>query len=118
MWPKTVVKCMECDSVNHDCAMHPGPAPQVIVPATLTHDGGEEEGLDSTKTIVGSSCTEVCGAGPIGCSCSKICLAKVFPKDQPDKAINAYVILDDQSNRSLAKSSFFKLFNINGKPYS
>ncbi len=32
---------------------------------------------------------------------------------QPDKAIKPYVILDDQSNRSLARSSFFKLFNIN-----
>ena len=31
------------------------------------------------------------------------------PKGQPDKAIKAYVILDDQSNRSLARSSFFEL---------
>ena len=39
------------------------------------------------------------------------------PKGQPDKAIKAYVILDDNSNRSLARSSFFELFNIDCKPY-
>ena len=43
---------------------------------------------------------------------------KLYPKSQPDKAIKAYVILDDQSNRSLARSSLFELFNIECKPYS
>ncbi|KAI7808136.1 hypothetical protein IRJ41_016509 [Triplophysa rosa] len=82
------VKCLECDSTWHDSAMHPGPAPQV------------------------------CGTGNISWSCSKICLAKLYPKGQPDKAIKAYVILDDRSNRSLTRSSLFELFNIERKPYS
>ncbi|KAI7804924.1 hypothetical protein IRJ41_023810 [Triplophysa rosa] len=112
------VKCLECDSTWHDSAMHPGPAPQVKAPSTPPHNGGEEEESSIIKAVVNSSCTEVCGTGNIGWSCSKICLAKLYPKGQPDKAIKAYVILDDQSNRSLTKSSLFELFNIERKPYS
>ena len=32
-------------------------------------------------------------------------------------AIKAYVILDDQSNRSLARPEFFKLFSVKSKPF-
>ena len=98
--------------------MHPGPAPQVKAPSTPPHNGGEEEESSTIKAVVNSNCTEVCGTGNVGWSCSKICLVKLYPKGQSDKAIKAYVILDDQSNRSLARSSLFELFNIECKPYS
>lgn len=111
------VKCLECDSTYHDSAMHPGPAPQVKVSSTSPYNGGEGEERN-TEAIINSNCTAVCGTGHVGRSCSKICLAKIFPKGEPDKAIKAYVILDDQSNRSLAKSSLFELFDIKCKPYS
>ncbi len=37
---------------------------------------------------------------------------KVFPEDHPEKSVKTYVILDDQSNRSLARPEFFDLFGI------
>lgn len=112
-----VVKCSECDSTKHVSAMHPGPPPQSTAPVISSTNGGEgEEGNDS-REVVSSSCTEVCGAEQVGRSCSKICLAKVYHKGCPDKAIKAYIVLDDQSNWSLATSSFFDLFNIQSKPY-
>ncbi|XP_059833912.1 uncharacterized protein LOC132398455 isoform X2 [Hypanus sabinus] len=36
---------------------------------------------------------------------------------EPDKAIKAYVILDDQSNCSLVSPEFFKLFNIESEQF-
>jgi hypothetical protein len=38
-----------------------------------------------------------------------MCLAKLYPNGSKDMAIKAYVILDDKSNRSLARPEFFKL---------
>lgn len=113
----TAVKCLECDSTNHDSAMHPGPVPPATVASTPSNNDGEEE-ESSTSEVVDSNCTEVCGAENVSWSCSKIILVKLYPKGQSNKAIRAYVILDDQSNRSLARSSLFELFNIKGKPYS
>ncbi|XP_042281759.1 uncharacterized protein LOC121906755 [Thunnus maccoyii] len=115
---QNAVKCMECESTYHDSAMHPGPASQVKASSTSPHNGGEGEENNTATTVVNSSCTEVCGPGQIGRSCSKICLAKVYRKGQPDKHVKAYVILDDQSNRSLARSSLFELFNVECEPYS
>ncbi|XP_028822925.1 uncharacterized protein LOC114778148, partial [Denticeps clupeoides] len=112
------VKCIECDSTHHNTAMHPGPAPQAQAATTPSHDGGEGEEHSSSEAVVNSSCTEVCGMGQAGRSCSKICLVKVYPDGQPNKAIKAYAILDDQSNRSLVKSAFFELFKIKSEPYS
>lgn len=44
--------------------------------------------------------------------CSKICLVTVYPTGHREKAVKLYVILDDQSNRSLASSAFFDTFKI------
>ncbi len=60
-------------------------------------------------------CTEVCGHGRSSRSCSKICLAKVYPESCPEEAIKLYVVLDDQSNRSLARSEFFNLLHVKGQ---
>lgn len=45
---------------------------------------------------------------------------KIYPNAHQDKAIKVYVILDDQSNKSLARSEFFNLFQIKGEesPYT
>ncbi|XP_059802718.1 uncharacterized protein LOC132379125 [Hypanus sabinus] len=111
------VKCPECDSTNHDGAMHPSPLPQTDnAPSPPQQDGGEGE-AHSRTTVVSSSCTEVCGQAQSSRSCSKICLTKVYPKGAKDKAIKAYVILDDQSNRSLVSPEFFKLFNIESEQF-
>lgn len=96
--------------------MHPGPPLQPIKASPLPQeDGGEGEDND-TATDVRTSCTEVCGSGQWNRSCSKICLARVFPTGAKHKAIKVYAILDDQSNRSLAKPEFFNLFGVECKP--
>lgn len=118
---KISVKCTECDSTGHNTALHPGPPPRSPPRAESDHEqGGEERDTGTDTPAVTSQCTEVC-KGPIGGrSCSKICLVRVFPKGHKDKAINVYAILDDQSNKSLARSTFFEIFNIKGpcSPYS
>ena len=87
-------------------------------PSPSQQDSGEGE-AEASYDDVNSSCTEVCGKGQWIRSCAKICLTKIYPKDARHKAVNAYVIMDDQSNRSLAKPEFFNLFEIEGKrtPY-
>lgn len=114
---KAVRKCTECGSDKHVSALHPGPAPVKTLPKVV-QQGGEADTEESTEqgtdesTEVTSKCTEICGIANSPRSCSKICLAKVYPKDHPEKAVRTYVVMDDQSNRSLARSDFFDLFNI------
>ncbi|XP_059840948.1 uncharacterized protein LOC132402218 [Hypanus sabinus] len=110
------VKCPECNSTNHDRAMHPMLPQTDKAPSPPQQDGGEGE-AHSRTTVVSSSCTEVCGQAQSSRSCSKICLTKVYPKGAKDKAIKAYVILDDQSNRSLVSPEFFDLFNIESNQF-
>ena len=115
---KAVVKCNECDSNQHNAAMHPGPAPWLLKASLSTSQQSGEENAASTIAVpaVNSQCTEVCGNSLTARSCSKICLVKVFPQQQPGAAVKMYAILDDQSNRSLARSDFFDLFEIKSRP--
>ncbi|XP_059820511.1 uncharacterized protein LOC132391399 isoform X1 [Hypanus sabinus] len=111
------VKCPECGSPDHVEAMHPDLSPQTeSAPSPPQQDGGEGE-AHSRSIAVSTNCTEVCGQAQSSRSCSKICLTKVYPKGAKDKAIKAYVILDDQSNRSLVSPEFFKLFNIESERF-
>ena len=104
---KIAVKCNECDSDRHSSAMHPGPAPGHRRSSPLH---------TTAPPAVSSQCTEVYSKGLTARSCSKICLVKVYPQNRPESAVKMYAILDDQSNRSLARSEFFDLFSIHGSP--
>lgn len=106
------IKCSECGSSTHIAALHPGPAPWTIDPKQPVAENQKMSEDIPVETEVSSACTEVCGNSQLPRSCSKVCLVKVFPENQPEKAVKAYVILDDQSNRSLARSEFFDLFSI------
>lgn len=108
---KDQVKCSECDSHRHDTAMHVGAQAQVSTRPAPTANSGEEE-QTVTSTAVNSQCTQICGRGKTGRSCSKICPVRVYQQGQREKATSIYAILDDQSNRSLVHSDFFELFNI------
>lgn len=114
---KEMRKCTECLSDRHVSAMHPGPPPEKTL-QEVEQQGGEADTQDSTEVM--TKCTEICGGTNSPRSCSKICLAKVYPKDHPEKAVRMYVVMDDQSNRSLARSDFFDLFSIEGEsvPYT
>lgn len=112
-----VIKCKECDGNKHVAALHPGPGPWAIKEPNSEH--GREEREEGSPDII-SKCTEVYGEANTSCSCSNICLIKVHSKEQPDRLIKVYAVLDDQSNRSLAWSEFFDLFNLTGSdsPYT
>lgn len=116
---KADTHCSECDSDRHIAALHPGPAPWAPSsrPPSAEHGG---EPTECVPDIAASSCTAVCGQGLKGKSCSKICLVSVYPKGRPDQKVRTYVMLDDQSNVSLARSAFFDMFDIQGEasPYT
>ncbi|XP_062600197.1 uncharacterized protein LOC134261817 [Saccostrea cucullata] len=48
-----------------------------------------------------------------GKSCSKIILVNVYPTDRPSEKKTIYAIVDDQSSRTLARSQFFNMFDMN-----
>ncbi|XP_062393459.1 uncharacterized protein LOC134080863 [Sardina pilchardus] len=104
---KTAIQCSECNSGAHVTALHPGPPSWTFNSPNAEHSGEEEE---KTSLTVNSKCTDVCGDPLSSRSCSKICLIEVHHKGQPNKAVKGYAILDDQSNRSLARSEFFDFF--------
>ncbi|KAK7945831.1 hypothetical protein WMY93_001559 [Mugilogobius chulae] len=111
---------LEIDAVKSE-ALHPGPAPtasQATVTATepAVVDGGESS--EPLPTAI-STCTQVCGSEVESHSCAKICLVFIYPKSSPEKKLKAYALLDDQSNRSLARSTVFDTFGItkNSFPY-
>ena len=67
---------------------------------------------DITKAKIPTSlCTSVCGDIKYGRSCGKTLLAKITDPKHPGKVLDAYVILDDQSNTSFADSTVFDFFN-------
>ncbi|RXN35870.1 hypothetical protein ROHU_003454 [Labeo rohita] len=116
---KAIIQCSECNSDVHVSAMHAGPppwTPKDSNPLPQSH-GGES---DFPSTVTTTSCTEVCGQGLKGKSCSKICLVNVYPRSSPEKKRRMYAMLDDQSNSSLARSAFFDMFNVKGAilPYT
>jgi hypothetical protein len=50
-----------------------------------------------------------------GKSCAKILLANVYLKNDPNTQMRMYVMLDDQSNRSLASPHIFNSLGVEGK---
>ncbi|XP_073405860.1 uncharacterized protein [Dendrobates tinctorius] len=114
---KTTIKCMECDIEDHVQALHPYRPDSTRTPSSTTSHGGEDAAQTASHTTISSSCTEVCGEGLWDKSCAKICLVNVYPNGHPEKAVKVYVLLDDQSNRSLARSELFDMFNLKGNAY-
>lgn len=64
-------------------------------------------------------CTEVCGNANNLWSHSKI-LVKAYPAGKKEKGTKVYAVLDEQSNKLLAKTEFFNHFEIeaNSTPYT
>lgn len=87
------------------------PAPWLTESFVSTRDQGGEQG-DGALQAVTSKCTDICGTTVRSRSCSKICLVKVYPAGQRERAVKTYVVLDEQSNKSLARSELFELFSI------
>lgn len=113
------IKCAECRSERHVAALHFGPAPRESNELISYKDqkgskeqspsegyAGEPVTTPNDEQILAAKplCTQVCGRGFRGKSCSKICLVNVYPEGRPEESKRIYVILDDQSNVSLANS--------------
>ena len=121
---KRPVKCTECQSDRHLAALHVTKAAKPKDQGKegeedKKRDGAQEEGQQhgGESERITTTCTEICGNKHGGRSCSKICLANVYTKVNLDKKIKAYVVIDDQSNRSLARSKLFELLDINGETF-
>ena len=108
----TKVTCKECQSERHNTALHPGPPSDIKPPPEGEQHGGEPE-PSPPQVSATTLCTEVCGEQRSPRSCAKICLAKVYPAGQREKAIKLYAVMDEQSNQSLARSDFFDVFGVN-----
>lgn len=111
--PKTAKSLYNAPNVIaiHVSAMHAGPPLWTPKDSNLPSErhGGEP---DVKSPVTTASCTEVCGQGLKGKSCSKICLVNVYPRTSPEEKRRMYAMLDDQSNSSLARSAFFDMFNV------
>ncbi|XP_057699895.1 uncharacterized protein LOC130920590 [Corythoichthys intestinalis] len=108
------VTCKECQSERHNTALHPGPPSTDIKPSSEARQHGGETESSLQPVSATTMCTEVCGEQRSPRSCAKICLAKVYPAGQREKAINLYAVMDEQSNQSLARSDFFDIFRVYG----
>lgn len=74
------LKCNECESVEHCTTMHPDTIASPVV-------GPHTEQQSSSPSEITSRCTEVCGDGLRARSCAKICLVKVFPQGERERAV-------------------------------
>ncbi|KAK3105444.1 hypothetical protein FSP39_025380 [Pinctada imbricata] len=104
------VKCETCNSNRHITCMHPEGEPP-------NKDGGETTPKEEqSQQDVVTKCTQLCGSDTGSRSCGKVILVNVYPKGQPNKATRMYALIDDQSNKTLATSKFFDIFNLQGDP--
>lgn len=107
------LKYYECESDQHCTALHPDIHFSPAMPSASEPDT-EQQNISPPE--VTSRCTEVSVEDFPARSCAKICLIEVFPQGQNGRSVKMYAILDDQSNRSLARTEFFQLFDIQGDP--
>ncbi|XP_063404523.1 uncharacterized protein LOC134687988 [Mytilus trossulus] len=114
---KESVTCKDCGSNRHSSAMHIDRYDKTTreIESVSSH-GGEEQLIQTVET----KCTAICGEGFSGKSCSKVVLVKVYKKDEPEKYINLYALMDDQSNRTLGRTELFDALNIDSavQPYT
>ncbi|XP_035808144.2 uncharacterized protein LOC118470918 [Amphiprion ocellaris] len=115
---KVTIKCLECNSEKHIAALHPDP-PLTLTQSAVAEGSDSGEHSECSSSVI-SKCTEVCGQANSPRSCSKICLVKAFPTGKKEKAVKMYAVLDEQSNKSLAKTEFFDLFKVKAShiPYT
>ncbi|XP_078330327.1 uncharacterized protein LOC111129274 [Crassostrea virginica] len=107
-------QCNICKSTFHPTALHSyGEGVQ------FSSNHGEEKVPTSAnpanKLQINSNCTELCGNFR-GKSCARIVPVYVYLDSQPENSILTYAMLDDQSNKTLAKSFLFDSLGIKSSP--
>ena len=106
-----VIKCAECQSDKHVAALHID-SPSEQETQTREPEDALQQGREPAK--VTANCTELCGNAVGGKSCSKICPAYVYKNGHPKDKVKVYMVIDDQSNCSLAKPKLFDLLKLGG----
>lgn len=129
------VSCKECGSKYHTTALHinrnnyaataddntiqratDSEARSHAQYSSSKENGGEPRSKFKPVPEISSSCTEICREPYSGKSCAKILPVNVFHRDNPNKRVKLYAVIDDQSNRSLAAPDFFEFFGVTDKP--
>ena len=108
---KNKIFCSICDKGTHVTAMHNN---------SKVPDQSGQRGEELFQKVVASKCTEVCGKEAnqnFGKSCAKLVMVKVYQKSRPDQFLKTYAILDEQSNRSLARPELFSKLKINSEEF-
>ena len=122
---KATIKCLECASEKHVSALHVGPPPELwntgeskektLEGAKQSTPEKEASSYGEEGIKVSTKCTKVCHQSPGGKSCSKICLANNYTAAQPERKVRVYVVINDQSNCSLAKPMLFNKLSSQGE---
>ena len=104
------VKCVKCSSSFHATFMHPPTTQNGGEPAATVPENTPETTEANTKCTKFTSCA-------MARSCSKIVLVKVHHRSNPSVTLDAYAVLDDQSNACLGDPKLFDALNIDGPPF-
>ena len=99
---KADIRCVVCGSKDHCSALHKEDV--------VSHDreSARNHGEESAVVV---QCTEICGEFN-GKSCARILPVNVYREGDREHAINIYVMLDDQSNKTLGKGELFEKLRI------
>ncbi|XP_037503363.1 uncharacterized protein LOC119378234 [Rhipicephalus sanguineus] len=109
---QAILRCRVCDSGDHATALHVASPSSPLSSVTASNVSAAE----SSERRVTSTRTHVASGSDDSKSCAKLCLVDVAHDSDPSKTLRAYVILDEQSNRSLIKSELLDYFRVNGTP--
>ena len=118
----TSKKCKKCGSKRHHTSFHSYlPKKSLKIKNIKVSNFSASDCSQETKSenstdvmeekIPTSLCTSVCGDKKYGKSCGKTLLAKITDPKHFGKVLDAYVILDDQSNTSFADLTVFDFFD-------
>ncbi|XP_077980384.1 uncharacterized protein LOC144435656 [Glandiceps talaboti] len=108
----TKLECTVCKSNKHLTCLH-------STPEERAKQQEHNVKVDKSKTKVEdkqeatTKCTKLAKC-PVGRSCRKIVLAKVYKQGKPTDYIETYVVIDDQSNAWMGDTQLFDALKING----
>ncbi|MES9882937.1 MAG: hypothetical protein ABW185_18875 [Sedimenticola sp.] len=112
------IHCETCGSDRHPAALHVdnyrGQNSVKIKDSQSPQRHGGERNASQLENV-SSNCTQICGSEFSGKSCAKVVLVNVYEDGHPENAIRTYAILDEQSNRSLAKTDLFNGLDLHGQ---